>query len=106
MIVRYLLHVEAHWGYLPRVSVHRAPRSGDRVVNGGDPGTLVRCKHCGEGFLHQPAAAQRLDRAAAEPVEPDRSVPGQVGVHSTWCCGPALRMNGGNNPEVSRDRLS
>ncbi len=54
MIERWILHVEFHWGYRPRVSLRRAPRSGDRVVDGGVPGTLERCALCGEGFLHVP----------------------------------------------------
>jgi hypothetical protein len=54
VIVRYILHIEAHWGYRPRISLRRAPRSGDRVTDGGVPGTLRRCALCGEGFLHEP----------------------------------------------------
>jgi hypothetical protein len=54
MIKCYVLHIELHNGYWPRVSFKRAPQPGDRVVDGGVPGTLVRCKECGEGFLHQP----------------------------------------------------
>lgn len=51
MIRRWILHVEAHRGYRPRISLRRAPRAGDRVVDGGEPGILVRCQECGEGFL-------------------------------------------------------
>lgn len=55
MIARYVLHLEAHRGRLPRVSLRRAPRHGDRVVDGGIPGTLVACEPCSaEGFLVEP----------------------------------------------------
>ncbi len=54
MILRYILHVEFHWGYRPRINLRRAPRSGDRVTDGGIPGTLRRCALCGDGFLHEP----------------------------------------------------
>ncbi len=54
MIKRWILHIEFHWGYRPRISLRRAPRSGDRVTDGGVPGTLERCALCGEGFLHVP----------------------------------------------------
>jgi hypothetical protein len=60
VILRYLLHLEWHCGYRPTVKMRRAPREGDRVVDGGEPGTLVRCRGCGAGFLHQ------MDR----PLEP------------------------------------
>lgn len=51
MIARWVLHVEAHWGYRPHISIRRAPRSGDVVMNGGERCVLERCQHCGEGFL-------------------------------------------------------
>lgn len=55
MIARYLLHLEAHRGHRPRLSLRRAPRPGDRVVDGGIPGTLAACEPCsGEGFLVEP----------------------------------------------------
>lgn len=54
MIKRYVLHIEAHRRRLPRISFKRAPRPGDRVVDGGIPGTLRRCPTCQEGFLHEP----------------------------------------------------
>ena len=44
------------------------------------------------------AAAKLLDRGAAEPVEPDRSVPGQAGVHSTWSYGPVRPRRPGPYP--------
>lgn len=54
MIAEYILHLEFHRGYRPRISLRRKPEAGDRVVDGGTPGTLVRCRECGEGFLHVP----------------------------------------------------
>lgn len=55
MIRRYLLHLEAHRGYRPRVSLRRAPRSGDRVVDGGLPGRLTGCDGCSSvGLLFVP----------------------------------------------------
>jgi hypothetical protein len=55
MINRYVIHIGAHRGYWPRLSIRRAPRHGDRVIDGGEPGTLVRCRDCdGTGFLHHP----------------------------------------------------
>lgn len=57
MIKRYVLHIEAHrnvFRYRPRISFKRAPRHGDRVVDGGILGTLKLCPLCQEGFLHEP----------------------------------------------------
>lgn len=54
MIKSYILHIEAHRNRLPRISFKRAPQHGDRVVDGGIPGTLKLCPECQEGFLHQP----------------------------------------------------
>jgi hypothetical protein len=55
VIARFVLHLEAHRGYWPRVSFRRAPRPGDRVVDGGEPGILVACRECsGQGLLHAP----------------------------------------------------
>ncbi len=73
MILRYILHIEANWGYRPRINLRRAPRSGDRVVDGGVPGTLRRCWECGEGFLHDPdRGGQQLHPTATltPPVRP------------------------------------
>lgn len=54
MILIYILHIEFHWGYRPRISIRRKPRVGDRMINGGVPGTLVGCPTCStDGFLHQ-----------------------------------------------------
>ena len=54
MIKRYILHLEFHWGYRPRISFRRAPRHGDRVMDGGEMGTLIACQACsGVGLLHQ-----------------------------------------------------
>lgn len=61
---RLVLHVEVHRGYWPRLSVRWEPRAGDRTLNGGESGTLVRCSGCsGDGLLHVP------DRVP-EPVSP------------------------------------
>jgi hypothetical protein len=54
MIKRYILHIETHWRYRPRISFKKAPKAGDRVVDGGIPGTLKLCPTCQEGFLHEP----------------------------------------------------
>lgn len=55
MIKRYILHVELHRGYLPKISFRREPRPGDRFKNDGEWGTLVACQHCsGMGTLHVP----------------------------------------------------
>ena len=54
MIARWIVHVEIHRGYRPRLSVRRAPCHGDRVVDGGVAGILVACRVCsGVGFLHR-----------------------------------------------------
>ena len=48
MIARYVLHLEFHWGYVPRISLRRAPRPGDLTPWG----VLVYCEECsGDGFL-------------------------------------------------------
>lgn len=60
MISRWIVHFECHWGYRPRFSIRRAPRVGDRVVDGGEAGVLVACRDCsGVGFFN------RLDTAPA-----------------------------------------
>jgi hypothetical protein len=53
VIVRYVIHLEANRGYWPRLSLRRMPRHGDRVTDGGQMGTLIRCPECGDGFLHR-----------------------------------------------------
>jgi hypothetical protein len=54
VIARYVLHVELHRGYRPRISFRRAPRPGDRVIDGGVPGTLEGCSACScTGLLHR-----------------------------------------------------
>ena len=70
MIARWVLHVEWHWGYRLRVSFRRAPRSGDRVMNGGVPCVLERCYHCGEGFLARELepAHRGMGRLSSGPV--------------------------------------
>jgi hypothetical protein len=71
MIARYVLHIEAHRGYRPRLSLRRAPQPGDRVTDGGIPGTLVRCPQCGEGMLHAPDSGWLSPlRPPAEPAPP------------------------------------
>jgi hypothetical protein len=53
MIRQYVVHIEWHRGYRPRLSIRRRPRHGDRVVDGGEPGTLIACRECGgDGMLH------------------------------------------------------
>lgn len=55
MIRRYILHLEWNRGYRPRVSLRRAPRGGDRVMDGGEPGQLMCCHECGStGFMFRP----------------------------------------------------
>lgn len=54
MIKRYILHIEFHWGYWPIISFRRTPRHGDRVMDGGEMGTLEACQTCSTvGFLHR-----------------------------------------------------
>jgi hypothetical protein len=53
--VGLVVHAEWHRGYglLPILYVRRAPRPGDRVVDGGQAGTLELCPACsGLGLLH------------------------------------------------------
>ena len=51
MISRWILHVEAHWGYRPIVNIRRAPRTGDVTPWG----VLVLCQTCQDGHLtHDP----------------------------------------------------
>jgi hypothetical protein len=55
VIKRYILHLEFHKGYWPIISFRRMPRHGDRMVDGGIPGTLIGCPTCSTtGFLHRP----------------------------------------------------
>lgn len=55
MLKRFVLHLEWHRGYRPHVSLRRMPQAGDRVMNGGQLGTLLTCHTCsGTGTLHQP----------------------------------------------------
>lgn len=62
MIKRWILHVEFHWGYWPRISFRRVPKPGDRVLNGDEMGTLKLCPECQDGLLHEPdwRAQQKL----------------------------------------------
>jgi hypothetical protein len=69
MIARWVIHLEAHRGYRPRLSIRRFPRPGDRVVDGGLTGTLVRCRECGDGLLHQ------VDPGQQPVVMPDQEPP-------------------------------
>jgi hypothetical protein len=51
MILRWVLHVEAHWGYRPIIKFRRAPRTGDVTPWG----VLVLCPTCQDGHLaHDP----------------------------------------------------
>lgn len=53
MIKRYILHIEFHWGYRPRISIKRVPAPGEQVFDGGEWGTLRACPECGGvGLLH------------------------------------------------------
>lgn len=53
MIKRWILHIEFHWGYRPRISIKRVPRPGDWVFDGGEWGQLIACRECGgDGLLH------------------------------------------------------
>lgn len=71
MIKRYILHIEFHWGYRPRISLRRKPRAGDHVIDGGIPGTLEACKTCdGDGLLLRPDEAPTFTKLMASP--PDR----------------------------------
>lgn len=47
MIRRYVLHIEAHIGYRPRISFKRMPRTGDQTPDG----CLVLCPMCQSGYL-------------------------------------------------------
>lgn len=55
MIRRWVVTYHAHRGWYRRLSVRRAQRHGDVVIDGGVEGTLKRCPECGgTGFLHHP----------------------------------------------------
>src|SRR3954467_14874548 len=69
MIKRYILHIEAHKWHLPRISFKRAPKHGDRVMDGGVMGTLKLCPECQEGFLHEPDPP-RVHRPRPRPTRP------------------------------------
>lgn len=56
-----VIHVEWRPGCWPNASIRLAPQPGDRVLNGGEPGRLIRCPLCEEGTLHVP---DRLPPAA------------------------------------------
>jgi hypothetical protein len=61
MIRRYILHLEFHWGYRPRISFRRKPRPGDRVMDGGVLGKLITCETCsGDGLLFQSDPPDKL----------------------------------------------
>jgi hypothetical protein len=67
-IRRYVVHAEWHPGYRPRLSIRRAPRAGDRVMNGDEPSTLVPCRDCGTvGFFADPIEPRATSPAADEP---------------------------------------
>lgn len=54
MIKRYILHIEFRWGYRPHISIKKLPSPGDRIIDGGTPGTLVSCPTCSNaGLLHK-----------------------------------------------------
>lgn len=56
MIKQWILHIEFHRGYRPRVSFRRVPRAGSRTIDGGIPGTIVPCRECGHATMFQPDA--------------------------------------------------
>lgn len=128
MIARWVLQVEVHVGYWPRVSFRRAPRPGDAVVDGGVPGVLVACPECsGGGLLLEP---DREVCGAAHPDHPDarcvrspheddwhtlnRPTPAAAPVHWSDCDlhnGPAFPpgpcscgANPGEQPPVAADQ--
>lgn len=58
------------------------PRWGERVVDGGTPGVIVRCSVCGgSGELHQPDSLPAAQRPTEAP-EPD---PQLLAVARGWC---------------------
>lgn len=69
MIKSWTIHFEMHRGYWPKLHIFRTPRHGDRVRDGGIPGTLVACPSCsGIGLLHIPDSAPEpsdLDKTLA-----------------------------------------
>lgn len=73
MIKRYILHIEFHWGYWPRISIKRVPRPGDWVFDGGEWGQLVICRECsGDGLLHLVKPKQYM-QAKPESLWPERT---------------------------------
>jgi len=54
VILRYVLHIEAHRGYRPRVSFRRAPRPGDITPWG----VLELCPQCQDGHLARDTGPQ------------------------------------------------
>lgn len=104
MIKRYILHIEFHWGYCPRISIKRAPRHGDRVVDGGVLGTLQRCPTCQEGFLHEPdpdlimTSVEETDRGLEVHLQRPKS-PREQFIENVLRAGAYLDRPGGSNHE-------
>lgn len=68
MIHRYILHLEAHRRFWPRVSLRRAPRVGDVTPDG----VLIGCPTCStSGFL----ALDPLARQSRETVRATLGLP-------------------------------
>lgn len=69
MIWIYILHIEFHKGYWPKISIKRKPKHGQYAVDGGYPGTLKLCPTCQDGFLfEQDSFSKRLADEAAPPL--------------------------------------
>jgi hypothetical protein len=67
MIHRRILHLEAHWGYWPRISLHRCYRVGDVTPDG----VLEACPTCSTvGFLSRSTTPREPTRARDD--EPDK----------------------------------
>jgi hypothetical protein len=70
MIHRRILHLEAHWGYWPRISLHRCYRVGDVAPDG----VLEACPTCGTvGFLARRTTPPQP--ATPSPIEPAEGKP-------------------------------
>ncbi|MFL6416809.1 MAG: hypothetical protein ACJ74Y_14190 [Bryobacteraceae bacterium] len=78
MIKRYILHLEFHKGYWPPIiSFRRMPRHGDRMVDGGVPGTLIGCPTCSTtGFLHRPDQFPEFLKDLQEPIGDSQEIHG------------------------------
>jgi hypothetical protein len=67
MIKQWILHIEWHWGYWPRISITPKIKHGQIGSDGGQTGHFVYCKECsGKGTLFVPDEDPRL-RIRPEP---------------------------------------